>query len=540
MTTSVAALAKMESPVPPSPSVSGLSSESLLPLHANNEHSVEDLSQVQPPPHKRTFSEFCLLDRESSLPFRIKEENIRSVNHMRPLKDADVKSPSTLTNLEPPPNYAALAQSAALDVLNAISGTKSHQQTEHNNTPTYTMRSTHNSLVDDKMVKHDSTFECSVCGQGFKNATQLKNHFWRHTGVKPFKCEICQASFTQLANLKTHQRIHTGERPFDCTECGATFTQISNLKTHQKLHTGEKPYVCDICNAKFTQQSNLKSHRLIHTGERPYKCDMCDACFVQSTHLRNHKRIHTNERPYACEHCGASFRQLSNLKTHEKTHTGEKPFICDECGSCFAQKSNLKSHKLKLHQIDDEEPVTRRGRKASHGGVGPFICDECGAHFSAASNLKTHLRLHTGEKPFECSICFMSFAQKSNLKSHEMTHSDVKPYACPDCPSAFKQKTNLRTHIIKKHNGSTVNFSPFLPQLVSSPSHLSPSLLQLGAAISTPSSSAAAPSSSRPLVVPTIRPTHEKGFPSVESGKSIDEPIVQIKEGRVVVKGPTY
>lgn len=474
---------------------------------------------------------------------KVKTENMSPYASVKDANHQGIQS--SFSCLDTAQSYAALAHSAALDVLSSVSASKSLPSSDSSSGSSYAFlgASTSDFIEQDQALISLNVFTCNICNLSFKNETELKTHVSsrhavvnrskshysrRHAEVnKPFKCDICSATFTQMANMKTHQRIHTGERPFNCTECGATFTQISNLKTHKKLHSGEKPFICDVCHARFTQLSNLKSHRLIHTGERPYKCDFCDSSFVQSTHLRNHRRIHTNERPYSCEHCGASFRQLSNLKTHEKTHTGEKPHICSECGSAFAQKSNLKSHMLKQHRIEDSGAILKRGKKIFHGessAADSFVCDVCGSSFVSGSNLKVHLRLHTGEKPFTCSICFMSFSQKSNLKSHELTHSDVKPYACPDCPSAFKQKANLRTHINKKHDGFTMNFSPFLPNMTGSSRNIHSNMQFSHSEPSTSNNSLRSPS--------------EKYF-IIENGKSMTEsiiPLIQIRESKMIVK----
>ena len=54
-------------------------------------------------------------------------------------------------------------------------------------------------------------FKCRypACGSVFKKSCNLRDHFRKHTGLRPFKCPFCQKTFTQSGNLGRHlKNVH--------------------------------------------------------------------------------------------------------------------------------------------------------------------------------------------------------------------------------------------------------------------------------------------------------------------------------------------
>eukprot|EP00347_Sterkiella_histriomuscorum_P011227 403373258 len=58
-------------------------------------------------------------------------------------------------------------------------------------------------------------FKCKYpdCGSVFKKSCNLRDHFRKHTGLRPFKCPFCQKTFTQSGNLGRHlKNVHGTSR----------------------------------------------------------------------------------------------------------------------------------------------------------------------------------------------------------------------------------------------------------------------------------------------------------------------------------------
>lgn len=81
-------------------------------------------------------------------------------------------------------------------------------------------------------------------------------------------------------------------RPFECTICGNRFRQQCHLTQHIRIHTNDRPYQCSHCDKAFKQKSQLNQHERIHTGEKPYQCPLCAKAFPQAGQLYSHKKTH--------------------------------------------------------------------------------------------------------------------------------------------------------------------------------------------------------------------------------------------------------
>ena len=53
----------------------------------------------------------------------------------------------------------------------------------------------------------NSHYKCLFrgCNNYFKKVSNFRNHFKKHTGVKPFVCTFCSRSFSQKGNLHRHE-----------------------------------------------------------------------------------------------------------------------------------------------------------------------------------------------------------------------------------------------------------------------------------------------------------------------------------------------
>ncbi|CAI2732518.1 unnamed protein product [Schistosoma spindalis] len=52
------------------------------------------------------------------------------------------------------------------------------------------------------------------CGKAFLKRNKLRDHIYRHTGIRPFVCDQCNASFVQKYELRCHTYVHLrGVRP---------------------------------------------------------------------------------------------------------------------------------------------------------------------------------------------------------------------------------------------------------------------------------------------------------------------------------------
>ena len=64
--------------------------------------------------------------------------------------------------------------------------------------------------------------------------SHLKQHLFRHEGVKPYVCSQCPKCFFTLRVLKHHQPVHSDYKQFCCGLCGKDFKHKRCVVQHFK------------------------------------------------------------------------------------------------------------------------------------------------------------------------------------------------------------------------------------------------------------------------------------------------------------------
>ena len=55
-------------------------------------------------------------------------------------------------------------------------------------------------------------YNCDICGKGFVNKGNFKDHTYTHTGEKPYKCKFCSSCFASRGTHAMHERSHLGHK----------------------------------------------------------------------------------------------------------------------------------------------------------------------------------------------------------------------------------------------------------------------------------------------------------------------------------------
>lgn len=187
-------------------------------------------------------------------------------------------------------------------------------------------------------------------------------------------CPVCHIYKTVIAaKLSNHMRIHSDERQFKCSVCGRGFKQIAQLKNHSVIHLGKNSDVipswyakkqCDICCKVFSDSKCLKKHvQAVHSKLRPYICHVCNHQSSRKAMLESHMRQHTGSKPYACDECDYRTGDHNSLRRHRMRHSGAKPYKCRWCDYAAIQSATLKNHVMSKHPENSSSSVAELARE---------------------------------------------------------------------------------------------------------------------------------------------------------------------------------
>lgn len=161
-------------------------------------------------------------------------------------------------------------------------------------------------------VEKSHNFMCPSCNEIFSNWRTVRFHMWKLHKIDTdlFECDICHDFKTDtMSKLLVHKEIHSENRPYTCHVCGKGFRQYSQMKNHEAIHSNEDTTrgpepakhkrQCDICKRVFATQKCMMVHvEEVHGKNKPFKCSYCGYATSRKAMLISHERTHTKEKPF--------------------------------------------------------------------------------------------------------------------------------------------------------------------------------------------------------------------------------------------------
>ena len=121
----------------------------------------------------------------------------------------------------------------------------------------------------ERQHERDRKLKCKVCDKQFSTDTHMKQHLYKHDGIKPHECRWkCGAIFASYSGRIRHERTnhHTKNSTKRSRNVGAQpYRNPKCFKSHTRAHLShkeEKGHECHICGKKFKRKQNADSHLL--------------------------------------------------------------------------------------------------------------------------------------------------------------------------------------------------------------------------------------------------------------------------------------
>ena len=202
------------------------------------------------------------------------------------------------------------------------------------------------------------------------------------TGIREFPIRQSTAvQKTDLTNLTDWRVILTEDpkMPFKCgyVGCNKRYSKKSNLKVHFFTHTGDSPYRCHLgacAGEKFRNKQALNRHiRAQHTHEKPFLCPLCDERFGRKDTLLVHRRRHHPNAPgvkaiqlssgdYSAPIEHAAQQDYQHLPRKHKPNPMRR-YKCRICGKQFMRRDHLKHHREHVHSKKNKKKQSKPNSK---------------------------------------------------------------------------------------------------------------------------------------------------------------------------------
>lgn len=291
-------------------------------------------------------------------------------------------------------------------------------------------------------------FRCLECGANFVVWKTLQTHLWRahNIDMELYSCDKCDYKTYSLAKLNNiHKLIHSSEKPFLCDLCGKGFKNPKQLRNHKIIHkvkTIEKMQNCTYCDRTFADKRLLKVHIAgVHEKIKPFCCSYCGYKAASNGALKLHIRQHTGKQYYfnksglILEHFMSVIEFLITL-----------PFKYALCFCCYKYYFSLKSRHAFYVRFNRKFKIL-----ICLTGEKPFTCDSCDYSTSDHNSLRRHKSRHSGEKKYKCMHCDYACIQSSTYKTHLKTkHPGLEEehmFSCRYCQFRSINKDKYTIHI---------------------------------------------------------------------------------------------
>ena len=112
---------------------------------------------------------------------------------------------------------------------------------------------------------------------------------------RTFQCNLCGIGFKEINDLRNHL-LTTYEQSSTCPGCGNVFSTVKGMKQHYgKLHSSHRPSRCSECRKRFRNKYALKFHiKQVHERSTREECPKCFRFLYNNYSLKRHLKICKN------------------------------------------------------------------------------------------------------------------------------------------------------------------------------------------------------------------------------------------------------